>query len=54
MIQSMVSPSDPDYDDWIKWGNDVLTTGIFAIIVCGTLGVLAIHFSSSHLLEQVG
>ena len=26
-------------------------TGIFAIIICGTLGVMAIHLSSSRLLE---
>ena len=29
---------EPDYDQWVEWGNDILTTGIFAIILCGTLG----------------
>lgn len=43
---------EPNYDEWLAWGNDILTTGIFAIIVCGTLGVIAIHFTSTHLLEK--
>jgi NhaP-type Na+/H+ or K+/H+ antiporter len=41
----------PDYDEWVKWGNDILTTGLFAIIICGTLGVLAIHFTAPVLLK---
>lgn len=36
----------PDYDQWVDWGNDILTTGLFTILICGTLGVLAIHFAS--------
>lgn len=35
----------------MEWGNDILTTGLFAIIICGTLGVLAIHFSAPVLLK---
>ncbi len=42
---------DPDYDQWVTWGNDILTTGLFAIILCGTLGVLAIHFTAPVLLR---
>jgi Kef-type K+ transport system membrane component KefB len=42
-----------DYDEWVQWGNDILTTGVFAIIICGTLGVTAIHLFSPKLL-QVG
>lgn len=41
----------PDYDEWVAWGNDILTTGLFAIIICGTLGVLAIHFTAPLLLK---
>jgi NhaP-type Na+/H+ or K+/H+ antiporter len=41
----------PDYDEWVAWGNDILTTGLFAIIICGTLGVLAIHFAAPVLLK---
>jgi len=40
----------PDYEQWVEWGNDILTTGLFAILLCGTLGVLAIHFSAPVLL----
>jgi NhaP-type Na+/H+ or K+/H+ antiporter len=41
----------PDYDVWVAWGNDILTTGLFAIIICGTLGVIAIHYSAPLLLK---
>jgi len=41
----------PDYDEWVAWGNDILTTGLFAIIICGTLGVIAIHYSAPVLLK---
>ncbi|PSC74772.1 mitochondrial sodium hydrogen exchanger 9B2-like [Micractinium conductrix] len=39
-----------DYDEWVKWGDEILVTGIFAIIVCGTVGTLAIHLTAPHLL----
>lgn len=44
----------PDYDQWVEWGNDILTTGLFAIIICATLGMLAIFISVPHLLQKVG
>ncbi|KAL4424127.1 hypothetical protein ABPG75_001428 [Micractinium tetrahymenae] len=40
----------PNYDEWVKWGDEILVTGIFAIIVCGTLGTMAIHLAAPHLL----
>lgn len=40
----------PDYEQWVAWGNDILTTGLFAILLCGTLGVIAIHFFAPVLL----
>lgn len=43
--------NDPDYEQWVQWGNDILTTGLFAILICGTLGVLAIHFTAPVLLQ---
>lgn len=50
LIRSYKSGS-PDFAEWEKWGNDILTTGLFAIIICGTLGVMAIHFSAPVLLK---
>eukprot|EP00889_Picochlorum_renovo_P005307 jgi/Picre1/32337/NNA_007683.t1 len=41
-----------DYDTWVQWGNDILTTGLFAILICGTLGTLVAHVSSKVLLQQ--
>lgn len=43
---------DPDYEQWVTWGNDILTTGLFAIIISGTFGVLAIHFSAPFFLKK--
>lgn len=42
----------PDYDKWVTWGNDILTTGLFAIIICGTLGTAAAHLSAPLLLKK--
>ena len=41
-----------NYDEWFAWGNDILTTGMFAIIICGTLGSAAAHFCSPLLLKR--
>ncbi len=42
----------PNYAEWVQWGEEILTTGIFAIIICGTLGVLAIYALAPRLLEK--
>lgn len=52
MIQSM-KKGEPDYAQWEQWGYDILTTGIFTIIICATLGLLLIHFTSTRFLELV-
>lgn len=39
-----------NYAEWEQWGYDILVTGVFAIIICGTLGLIAIHFLAPHLL----
>ncbi|KAK2076722.1 hypothetical protein QBZ16_005482 [Prototheca wickerhamii] len=52
MIQS-VKQGEPDYAQWEQWGYDILTTGIFTIIICATLGLLLIHFTSTRFLELV-
>lgn len=42
--------SEPNYAEWEQWGYDILVTGVFAIIICGTLGLIAIHFLAPRLL----
>lgn len=51
MLIKQYKVGDPNYEQWVRWGNQILTTGLFAIIICGTLGVLAIHFSAAVLLQ---
>ncbi len=52
LIQLLIPPSDPQYAEWVKWGNEILTTGIFAIIICGTVGTLLVFWTAPLLLEQ--
>jgi len=41
-----------NYDEWVQWGNDILTTGLFAIIICGTCGTAAAQFFAPRLLKR--
>ena len=42
----------PDFDRWQQWGEQILTTGVFAIIICGTLGTLCVHLLAPRLLVR--
>eukprot|EP00879_Flechtneria_rotunda_P028933 GHRR01031174.1.p1 GENE.GHRR01031174.1~~GHRR01031174.1.p1 ORF type:complete len:613 (+),score=115.99 GHRR01031174.1:727-2565(+) len=44
--------NSPDFTEWQGWGNDILATGIFTIIICGTLGTLFVYWCAPMLLEQ--
>jgi hypothetical protein len=47
-----VMVDSPDYQQWRQWGEDCLATGIFAIIVCATLGTLCVFWLAPVLLEK--
>jgi NhaP-type Na+/H+ or K+/H+ antiporter len=51
LIKSNMADS-PDYEQWVRWGEDCLATGIFAIIVCATLGTLLVFWFAPILLEK--
>jgi hypothetical protein len=55
MIQALTA-GRPDHDVWLRWGQEILTTGVFAIIICGTLGTLMVFVMAPILLnkEEVG
>lgn len=42
----------PDYAQWQQWGSDILATGIFAIIVCASVGTLLVYWTAPVLLER--
>lgn len=46
-------PADPNYAQWLQWGQDMLATGIFAIIICATLGTLLVFWCAPILLQKV-
>jgi hypothetical protein len=43
---------NPDYEQWQQWGQDILATGIFAIVVCATLGTACVFWLAPVLLEK--
>lgn len=51
LINSALAGS-PDYEQWQQWGEDCLATGIFAIIVCATLGTFLVFWLAPVLLEK--
>ncbi|WIA18744.1 hypothetical protein OEZ85_003434 [Tetradesmus obliquus] len=44
--------NDPNYEQWVQWGSDLLATGIFAIIICATLGTAMVFWLAPVLLEK--
>ncbi len=51
MIQSAYADS-PDFEKWSTWGEEILTTGVFAIIFCGSLGTLLVYTLAPVLLNK--
>jgi len=51
MIQATMQDT-PGYEQWLIWGQEILTTGVFAIIFCGTLGTLCVFLLSPILLSK--
>lgn len=44
--------SDPNKPEWLRWGADILTTGVFAIIICASFGTLLVFVMAPILLEK--
>jgi solute carrier family 9B (sodium/hydrogen exchanger), member 1/2 len=42
----------PDLPQWQQWGLEILTTGVFAILLCGSFGTLCVYALAPVLLEQ--
>lgn len=42
----------PEYAEYVQWGNDILATGIFGIIICASLGTLCVFWFAPLLLER--
>lgn len=46
-----MSKDDDNYDDYEKWGNNILTTGLFAIMITAPIGLVIINGFGKKLLE---
>jgi NhaP-type Na+/H+ or K+/H+ antiporter len=44
--------NDLNYEQWVHWAEDLLATGIFAIIICATLGTLFVFWFAPVLLDK--
>lgn len=43
LITNMISSSDPKYEIYIEWGNNILTTAVLSILITAPIGLLAIQ-----------
>jgi hypothetical protein len=43
---------EPDFAKWEQWGNEILTTAVFSIILTAPLGMLIINFLGPRWLSQ--
>jgi len=51
LIQTLMADRS-DHAIWVEWGQDILTTGVFAIIICGTMGTLLVFLLAPVLLSK--
>lgn len=43
---------DDDFEDWVLWGKDIITTSVFAIVATAPAGLLFISYFGDRLLEH--
>jgi len=44
--------NEPDFDKWEQWGNEILTTAVFSIILTAPLGMMIINVLGPRWLSQ--
>ena len=52
LIEENVDHSDPDYENYKKWGDQILVTAVFAILLTAPLGVVAIDVLGPLMLHK--
>lgn len=40
-------------ESWVRMGDDIMVTALFAVLVCGPLGVIASQLGAKYLLDPV-
>ena len=50
---TLITAAKPGNKQWAAWGDEVYVTAVFAIIVCASLGVIAVNFLSTRCLTKV-
>ena len=43
---------DPDFEQWVVWGKDIITTSVFAILVTAPAGLLFISYFGDRWLQR--
>eukprot|EP00798_Chlamydomonas_sp_ICE-L_P019863 gene19862-26557_t len=51
-IESALSPDNPNYDQYILWGYDILATAVISIFITAPIGLLIISMAGPRLLTK--
>eukprot|EP00798_Chlamydomonas_sp_ICE-L_P019864 gene19864-26558_t len=51
-IQAALSPDNPNYDQYILWGYDILATAVISIFITAPIGLLIISMAGPRLLPK--
>uniref|UniRef100_A0A0G4HC41 Cation/H+ exchanger transmembrane domain-containing protein n=1 Tax=Chromera velia CCMP2878 TaxID=1169474 RepID=A0A0G4HC41_9ALVE len=51
-ILSIYDETDPNRDQWIRWGEQILTTAIFSVILTAPIGLLIVSFVGQKMLNK--
>jgi len=43
MVHESMDPNDKDYEDYVAWSEDILTTAVFSIILTAPIGLIVIN-----------
>jgi hypothetical protein len=52
LIEENISKEDADYEEYQKWGKDILVTAVFAILITAPIGVICIDYFGPRWLEK--
>lgn len=42
LVEEVMDHDDPDFDKYEKWGNDILVTAVFSILITAPIGLVVI------------
>ncbi len=49
----LLSQDEGKGQEYVDWGDQILVTALFSVIICAPLGVVLISLAGPHLLKKV-